>query len=282
MDHQPRLERLLIGMRGLGLLRSWPLGDPDDAEQQLAAIAELLAHRDEPPMTEVIELREFDHADGYAAWSETYDDAGNALIEFEERALQPILAGLPVGDAADVGCGTGRLSAMLCELGHRVVGIDPSEEMLERARAKGIPARFELGAFDALPLADRSVDLVTCALALTHSTDLRAAIEGFRRIVRPGGAVVTTDIHPIVVATGGGQALFRRPDGARGVTVNYQHWVSDYVRAFVDAGFAIERCEEPVIDEGFKQGYGSDDVRQAQERALNGLPLLLIWVLRAP
>ena len=233
-------------------------------------------------MNEVIELREFDHADGYAAWSETYDDAGNALIEFEERALRPILAGLPVGDAADVGCGTGRLSAMLCELGHRVVGIDPSEEMLERARAKGIPARFEVGAFDALPLADRSVDLVTCALALTHSTDLRPRLEGFRRIVRPGGAVVTTDIHPIVVATGGGQALFRRPDGARGVTVNYQHWVSDYVRAFVDAGFAIERCEEPVIDEGFKQGYGSDDVRQAQERALNGLPLLLIWVFRAP
>jgi hypothetical protein len=54
------------------------------------------------------------------------------------------------------------------------------------------------------------------------------------------------------------------------------------VRAFVDAGFAIERCEEPVIDEGFKQGYGSDDIRQAQELALIGLPLLLIWVLRAP
>ena len=189
---------------------------------------------------------------------------------------------MPVGDAADIGCGTGRLSAMLCELGHHVVGIDPSEEMLERARAEGIPATLSQGSFENVPLADRSVDLVTCALALTHSTDLRVAIEGFRRILCPGGAVVTTDIHPIVVATGGGQALFRRPDRARGVTVNYQHWVSDYVRAFLDVGFAIEQCEEPVIDEGFKQGYGSDDVRRAQEHALNGLPLLLIWVLRAP
>ena len=76
------------------------------------------------------------------------------------------------------------------------------------------------------------------------------------RVVRPGGYVVTTDIHPITVATGGAQALFRRADGSRGVTVNYQHWVSDYVRAFVDAGFVIERCEEPVVDEGFKQGLG--------------------------
>ena len=108
MDHQPRLERLLIGLRGLGLLRAWPLGDSGEAEIQLAAIAEMLAHRDGPPMNEVLELREYDHADGYAAWSETYDEPGNALIDVEERALRPILATLPVGDAADIACGTGR------------------------------------------------------------------------------------------------------------------------------------------------------------------------------
>ena len=282
MDHEPRLERLLIGLRGLGLLRTWPLGDPAEAERELATIAEMLAHRDEPPMNDVLELREFDHVDGYAAWSETYDEPGNALIDTEERALRPILARVPVGDAADVACGTGRLSAMLCELGHRVVGVDPSEEMLERARAKQIPASFQVGSFESLPLADDSVDLVTCALALTHSTDLRPVAEGFMRVLRSGGAVVTTDIHPITVAAGGAQALFRRADGSRGVTVNYQHWISDYVRAFVGAGFVIERCEEPLVDEGFKQLLGSKDVREAADLGLTGLPLLLIWVLRAP
>jgi SAM-dependent methyltransferase len=282
MDHQPRLERLLIGLRGLGLLRSWPLGDQAEAESQLAAIAEMLAHRDDPPMNEVLELREYDHADGYEAWSETYDEPGNALIDVEERALRPLLAALPVGDAADVACGTGRLSAMLCDLGHRVIGIDPSEAMLDRARAKDIPATFQVGSFEALPLADDSVDLVTCALALTHSTALQPAAAEFVRVVRPGGYVVTTDIHPITVATGGAQALFRRSDGSRGVTVNYQHWVSDYVRAFTNAGFVIEGCEEPLVDMAFKVGLGSDDVREAADLGLTGLPLLLIWVLRAP
>jgi ubiquinone/menaquinone biosynthesis C-methylase UbiE len=233
-------------------------------------------------MNEVLELREYDHARGYEAWAETYDDPGNALIDVEERALRPILAALPVGEAADVACGTGRLTAMLCDLGHRVIGIDPSEAMLDRARAKDLPATFQVGSFEALPLADDSVDLVTCALALTHTRDLRPVLAGFMRVLRPGGSVVTTDIHPITVATGGAQALFRRADGSRGVTVNYQHWVSNYVRAFVDAGFVIERCEEPVVDEGFKTGLGSDDVREAADLGLTGLPLLLIWVLRAP
>ena len=282
MDHQPRLERLLIGLRGLGLLRAWPLGDEAEAESQLAAIADMLVHRDDPPMNEVLELREYDHANGYEAWSETYDEPGNALIDVEEGALRPILAALAVGDAADVACGTGRLSAILCDLGHRVAGIDPSEAMLDRARAKGMPAEFRVGSFDALPLADDSVDLVTCGLALTHSQALQPAIAEFVRVLRPGGCVVTTDIHPIAVATGGAQALFRRVDGSRGVTVNYQHWVSDYVRACTDAGLVIERCEEPVVDEGFKTGLGSDDVRAAADLGLTGLPLLLIWVLRAP
>ena len=119
---------------------------------------------------------------------------------------------------------------------------------------------------------------MTCALALTHSTDLRPPTEESAEWSGPGATSCTTDIHPITVATGGAQALFRRADGSRGVTVNYQHWVSDYVRAFVEAGFVIERCEEPLVDEGFKTGLGSDDVRQAADVGLTGIPLLLIWV----
>jgi ubiquinone/menaquinone biosynthesis C-methylase UbiE len=152
--------------------------------------------------------------------------------------------------------------------------------MLGRARAKGLPATFEVGAFDGLPVANDSVDLATCALALTHVTNLSPAIAEIARVVRPGGRVVLSDVHPIAVATGA-QALFRHSDGTRGVTINHQHWIADYVRAFADAGLVIERCEEPPVDEGFKIGLGSNDVRAAADIGLTGLPLLLIWVLRA-
>lgn len=280
MEHEAKLERLLIGLRGLGLLREWPLGDPARADEQLQAITDLLAHRNELPMNEALDVTALDHAEGYAAWSETYDDPGNALLLVEEPVLRSFLADVPVGDAADVGCGTGRVTAMLSDLGHHVTGIDPSDAMLERARAKGIAATFERGSFEALPLADDSVDLVTCALALTHVTDLGPAVREFARVLRPGGHVVLSDVHPLAVATGA-QAFFRRADGSRAVTINHQHWVADYVRAFSNAGLKIRRCEEPLVDEGFKSGLGSDDVRAAADLGLTGLPVLLLWLLRA-
>ena len=278
--HEAKLERLLIGLRGLGLLRDWPFGDPERADEQLRAIASMLAHRDEPPMSEALDATALDHIEGYAAWSETYDEPGNALLVAEEPVLRSILSEIEPGDAADVACGTGRVTAMLCELGHRVTAIDPSEAMLDRARDKGLPATFVTGSFGRLPLDDSSVDLVTCTLALTHVTDLRPPMHEFARLLRSGGRAVLTDIHPFAVATGA-QAFFRRPDGSRAVTINHQHWISDYLRAFATTGLVVERCEEPLVDEGFKGGLRSDDVREAADLGITGLPLLLMWVLRA-
>jgi ubiquinone/menaquinone biosynthesis C-methylase UbiE len=98
-------------------------------------------------------------------------------------------------------------------MGHRVTGIDPSPEMLEVARTKGLPATFVPGSFDPLPLPDDSVDLVTCALALTHVSDLGPPIAEMARIVRHCGRVVLSDVRPTATVTGG-QALLRRV-GAR-------------------------------------------------------------------
>jgi ubiquinone/menaquinone biosynthesis C-methylase UbiE len=279
VKHEAKLGRLRVGLRGLALLRDWPFGDPERADEQLDAITDLLAHRDEPPMNEALNLEGLDHDEGYAAWAATYDDPGNALLLVEEPVLRSILEDVPLGDAVDVACGTGRVTAILCDLGHHVTGIDLSEAMLDRARAKGLPATFVTGSFDPLPLADDSVDLVTCALALTHVTDLRPPVREFARILRPRGRVVLTDIHPFATATGA-QAFFRRADGSRAVTTNHQHWPSDYVHAFSNAGLVVERCEEPLVDEAFTASL-SDEVRGIAESALTGLPLLLIWVLRA-
>jgi 2-polyprenyl-3-methyl-5-hydroxy-6-metoxy-1,4-benzoquinol methylase len=51
------------------------------------------------------------------------------MIDIEQPVVRRILDGLPVGTALDAACGTGRHTAYLHELGHRVIGIDASPEI---------------------------------------------------------------------------------------------------------------------------------------------------------
>jgi len=100
-------------------------------------------------------------------------------------------------------------------------------------------------------------------------------------VVRPGGRVVLSDIHPLAVTTGA-QAIYKRADGWRGVAVNHVHWFADYLRAFASAGLIVERCEEPTVGAGFFDAVSDPTVRRADADALTGLPVALLWSLRRP
>jgi SAM-dependent methyltransferase len=96
-------------------------------------------------------------------------------------------------DWADVGCGTGALTATILRAGaaRSVVGVDPSAGFVEHAAAAtdDLRARFEVGTAAALPLGDTSVDVVASALAYNFVPDRAAALAEFRRVVRPGGTI---------------------------------------------------------------------------------------------
>jgi ubiquinone/menaquinone biosynthesis C-methylase UbiE len=270
-----RLDRWYLGLHGLALLRSYPYGDPADAEERMAAMRLLLEGRGDPKIfgAEQFEVLELD--EGYASWSATYDDP-NPLIVAEERALLPILDRTTPGVAVDAATGTGRVAAYLRRRGHRVLACDRSAQMLRRAADRLEGASVVQADLLRLPVRDASVDLLTCSLALTHVGRLPAAFASFARVVRPGGLAVISDIHPFAVATGA-QAFFRREDGSRAVVRNVQHWVSDYVASGTAAGFDIEGCDEVFIDDALLSDFAPDGYA---ESALRGLPFGLIWRLR--
>ncbi len=103
----------------------------------------------------------------------------------------------------DLGCGPGTITADLAErvAPGEVVGIDPSADVIERARANvaarpgGIPAglRFEVGDGYRLAFDDASFDVVHAHQVLQHLTDPVAALREARRVLASGGLLAVRD-----------------------------------------------------------------------------------------
>jgi ubiquinone/menaquinone biosynthesis C-methylase UbiE len=219
-------------------------------------------------------------AEGYTAWAETYDQAANPILHLEGPVMAELFASLEPGRALDAACGTGRHAAVLARLGHEVVGVDANPAMLARARERLPEGDFRAGQLDALPLEDGSVDLVVCSLALTHLDDPTPAIAELVRVVRPGGRIVLSDVHPSWIALGA-QAAFRDADERRGYVRNHIHWVSTYLRAFTATGLDVLDCRELPYGRAETDLWidrQDIDINVAYE-ALVGMPAVLFWEL---
>ena len=98
----------------------------------------------------------------------------------------------PADVVADVGSGTGLLTALLLANGNTVHAVEPNAAMAEEARAQlGSNARFHAvpARAEGTGLPDASCDVITAAQAF-HWFDVDAARTEFARILRPGGFVV--------------------------------------------------------------------------------------------
>jgi SAM-dependent methyltransferase len=161
-----------------------------------------------------------------------------------------------------------------------VTGVDASEEMLRVAVDKVPSARFVRGSLEALPCAADAFDAAVCSLALTHLQRLEPAIEELARVVRGGGEVIISDIHPVAAITGA-HSVVALPDGGFGVVRNLMHLHGDYLAAFIANGFEVLSCLEPRWDtERFATGGIFDEYREAAIAGLDGMPWVLIWHLR--
>jgi SAM-dependent methyltransferase len=277
-----RLREFLVGVEGLALFRRLVEDDDATAEARIDEVRRIVGTDKESTFGLGTDVPELDARAGYARWAATYDQPGNPLITLEEPVVRGLLDELQVGRALDAACGTGRHSAHLAELGHDVVGVDASPEMLELARAR-VPQDVRLleGDLRVLPVDDGEFDLALCALALGHCDDLRAPIADLARAVRPGGSVVLSDLHP-AMSVAGGQALFEAADGSLAFVREHVHLHGEYLDAFADAGLDVVRCVEPRFgpEEAGMQGMAAQFIPEATRAAFVGLPGALIWQLR--
>jgi ubiquinone/menaquinone biosynthesis C-methylase UbiE len=242
----------LLGLEGVALLRAYE-GQYSSAftHERFEEIRRLVEAADE--LGDGIEAHEISSDEVYARWAAHYDEPGNELIDLEQPIVREILGALPVGVALDAACGTGRHAAYLAELGHAVIGVDTSAEMLAVAREKVPAAELHEGDLHKLPLADASVDLVVCTLALVHVPDLSRALSEFVRVLRRGGDLVLSDSRGLI-GNVGAPYIRRLPDGTLGYVRTWNRLTSEYLAAALPLGLQVRSCEElfrsrPIISE---------------------------------
>ncbi|HBC88001.1 MAG TPA: hypothetical protein DCZ94_13705 [Lentisphaeria bacterium] len=183
----------------------------------------------------------------YDAQSNAYDKAHSSctaseITAVEEIVVKSLLRRIEFKDVLDAGTGTGRYAVFLAKQGKRVEATDQSSKMLEVARGKseelGLSIAFRKEDVSNISAKDESFDLVMCMLTLAHVEDLNQPFKEFVRVLRPGGHIIISDIHPDIQKTWG-PGLMIDIEGSQFPFPAFHGSVEEYVNAAEKAGAEI-------------------------------------------
>jgi predicted TPR repeat methyltransferase len=206
-------------------------GDKDGVALLLAAVGGALPDRVSDQQIGQIYSDRAEHWDQGSAGPTGYQ--GHKLVALTMQALTSETTAL---DIVDAGCGTGLVGVLLREKARRLVGIDLSAPMLEKARDKKTYDELHRGDLVAY-LADNpeSCDVITSAATLIHFGDLAPVLDAAAKCLRAEGLFIFT--------------LFPNddPDGVAAGTLDgfaqggcFRHGQNYVARAAEQYGFRVE------------------------------------------
>lgn len=115
-----------------------------------------------------------------------WDDTLGAVTR---QAVEPLLKAIEASPGArmlDIACGTGALASEAARRGAEVIGIDFAPTMVAEATRRYPGVEFRVGDAEAIPLADASVDAVTCSFGMLHMERPERVLAEVARVLRPG------------------------------------------------------------------------------------------------
>ena len=183
----------------------------------------------------------------------------------EWPALKAMLGEVRDLDVVDLGCGYGWFSRWARENGAvRVLGLDLSEKMLDRARSAttDLAISYEVADLERLDLPPGAFDLAYSSLAFHYVEDAARLYGAIGRALRPGGRLVFSTEHPIYMAPTSpgwsvgqnGERIWplnqylvegpRTTDWLAPGVVKHHRTIGTTLNALIQAGFAVEHVEE--------------------------------------
>jgi ubiquinone/menaquinone biosynthesis C-methylase UbiE len=169
--------------------------------------------------------------EAYTDWSATYDSDRNLTRDLDQEVTRETLANLNFESILELGCGTGKNTELLAEIGKHVHALDFSAGMIEKAKAKlRLPnVTFEIADIThRWPVGNESFDLVICNLVLEHIKDLSFIFAEASRVLMNAGQFFVCELHPFRQYQGT-VARFQRTETTE--IPAFVHHVTDFINA---------------------------------------------------
>jgi malonyl-CoA O-methyltransferase len=170
--------------------------------------------------------------DAYNAWSATYDSDHNRTRDLDEQVARQELQNLRCKAVLELGCGTGKNTQLLAGISERVLSLDISAAMMEKAKQRVTSTNVTFEIADVTkrwPVGDQLFDLVVCNLVLEHVEDLHFIFGEAARVLTAGGKFFVCELHPFRQYQGT-QARFQQGDRTTHITA-FLHHITDFLNA---------------------------------------------------
>ena len=181
----------------------------------------------------------------YNNWSQSYDSDENLTRDLDSEITRKILGSLRPNAILEIGCGTGKNTGFLAQMGSTVHAMDFSEGMINKARKKVKTENVRFSTADLSkpwPSDDHSADLVVCNLVLEHIENISFVFSEAFRTLCDGGLFFVSELHPFRQYQGR-KANFQRDESTIEIPA-YIHHISDFLDAASKNGFILKELRE--------------------------------------
>jgi len=166
----------------------------------------------------------------YNSWAEQYDTNENKTRDLDKKATIETLSKYEFANVLELGCGTGKNSEWLITKAKFVIGLDFSQEMLNKAKSKinSDNIKFQFADLNKpWEIENNFADLITCSLTLEHIKDLDFIFNQAYQKLKSGGKFFICELHPTRQYTGS-KAKYETENGIEELEV-YVHHLSEYL-----------------------------------------------------
>jgi len=167
----------------------------------------------------------------YDSWSNIYDTNDNKTRDLDRKVTIEILSKYKFESVLELGCGTGKNTQWLLNRAKRIIGLDFSQGMLDKAREKVSSKKVEFKQTDLNQnwnVKNDYADLITCSLTLEHIENLDFIFSQAYQKVKAGGIFFICELHPFKQYTGC-KAKYETNNVIKELDV-YVHHISEYLK----------------------------------------------------